>query len=859
MRRVTDQVLQESLLVLREVEGLIKDALGLGAHDPLDIAHPSNLARIPKALLDAMQASTPPSRQRTDRAFCAHELRCPQAGPLPCHTHHPPNETAGSLIVQRPTSCRSPQETLAVVAEARGQTVAPEGSRGGLASGRGRGEAGRVSPKSRSSSGVPQHSPPRSHHRARSGIVRSMEVVKRKPTGGQAGRLSSACAPASSSSSSSAGSYLKHKPAQLSILEVQQAGQQQQQQQQQALPSPRLSSSPVSLSSSRNSPHGHSQRSPPPATAATSTPSSATMAAAAAAAEPGSSSAHRRGSAQQHQHQQSNGHSHGERRSSVQGGERKPGGVRRSTSDIETAHDSHRKMQELALKRALQVREDLEFVQEVRENQVAIRAQHDQAELNPQALSPAGPQHRTTQQGLPSCFAIANTPCVRASGCRALFAEPVPFEHHSRRSRRNQSPCIPWDPVCRCVSQPQARPVALRMLTPVHDCPPDWNGTPVLHTQLLLQNQLSIAELRTNGDVKTLNVTAKVQLLSEPDNRHPGRGGHIPSSVAALDLSHCKLSDFDVVRIVGAGSFGRVSLATHRRSGVLVAIKCLSKAAIIKDNQVQHVSDEKDMLHAVTGHPFIIALKGAFQDSRCVYIVMDFVPGGEFFTHLRDHGRLREEHARFYVAQVVLALEHLHSKGIAYRDLKPENLLIAKDGYVKLADFGFAKTVHTRTFTVCGTPDYLAPEVIKGQGHSTFVDWWSLGCVVHEMLSGFPPFYTGESLATYKKIMAMAYEFPPSFSSHAKDLISKLLTPDPNSRLGCGPRGVKEIKEHTWFKGLVWDYVHDKAYQAPYTPNLASADDTSNFDRFDNLAPLKHAYDLTVAQQQLFTGFGSGM
>ncbi|EFJ41498.1 hypothetical protein VOLCADRAFT_45332, partial [Volvox carteri f. nagariensis] len=173
--------------------------------------------------------------------------------------------------------------------------------------------------------------------------------------------------------------------------------------------------------------------------------------------------------------------------------------------------------------------------------------------------------------------------------------------------------------------------------------------------------------------------------------------------------------DFAWVRIIGAGSFGRVSLARHFRTNRVVAIKTLSKVAVIRENQVQHVLDERAMLIMVSGHPFIINLLATFQDRDNLYLVMDYVPGGEFFAHMRDHGRVPEEHARFYVAQIVLALEFLHSKGIVYRDLKPENLLIGADGYIRLTDLGFAKMVRSRTYTMCGTPDYLAPEVITGK------------------------------------------------------------------------------------------------------------------------------------------------
>ncbi|KXZ54902.1 hypothetical protein GPECTOR_4g974 [Gonium pectorale] len=305
----------------------------------------------------------------------------------------------------------------------------------------------------------------------------------------------------------------------------------------------------------------------------------------------------------------------------------------------------------------------------------------------------------------------------------------------------------------------------------------------------------------------------------------------------------------------------------------------MSKVAVIRENQVQHVVDERAMLARVAGYPFIINLLTSFQDTDNLYLVMDYVPGGEFFTHMRDHGRLSEEHARFYVAQIVLALEHLHSKGIAYRDLKvrpggpaggpgdraggravrvvPENLLIGADGYVRLTDLGFAKVIKGRTYTMCGTPDYLAPEVISGKGHTTAVDWWSLGCVVYEMLHGFPPFYTGNPQETYRRVLQRDLSFPPHMGPWARDLINKLLQMEPEHRIGCGMEGVQAIKDHDWFRNLDWGHVAGRAYMPPYMPNIKAPDDTSNFDVYDNLPPLEPATGLSRMQQEWFQSFSS--
>ncbi|GIL55155.1 hypothetical protein Vafri_10744 [Volvox africanus] len=380
-----------------------------------------------------------------------------------------------------------------------------------------------------------------------------------------------------------------------------------------------------------------------------------------------------------------------------------------------------------------------------------------------------------------------------------------------------------------------------------------------------------ISELRRrykpeSADNNNDNNTVKVQVLSGHEGGSPmakrldstcsvASTATQPTSPASSRLP-CK-EDFEWMRVIGAGTFGRVSLARHVESNNLVAIKTLSKVAVIRENQVQHVLDERAMLAYVSGYPFIINLLTTFQDRDNLYLVMDYVPGGEFFTHMRDHGRLREEHARFYVAQIVSALEYLHNKGIAYRDLKPENLLIGADGYLRLTDLGFAKVVRGRTYTMCGTPDYLAPEVITGKGHSTCVDWWSLGCVVYEMLHGFPPFYTGNPQDTYRRILQRDLVFPPYIGPWARDLIHRLLQVEPSQRLGCTKEGVQAIKDHDWFRNLEWGYIATKAYMPPYIPKIKSPDDTSNFDKFDHLVPLEPATYLSEQQQAWFRPFSS--
>lgn len=198
--------------------------------------------------------------------------------------------------------------------------------------------------------------------------------------------------------------------------------------------------------------------------------------------------------------------------------------------------------------------------------------------------------------------------------------------------------------------------------------------------------------------------------------------------------------------------------------------------------------------------------------------------------------------ATFYAAEVVLAFEFLHSHNIVYRDLKPENMVIHQDGHIRIIDFGFAKEIEGHTYTLCGTPDYLAPEILKQQGYGRAVDWWALGVLIYEMLTGCPPFYDSQNMRLYDKILVSKPHFPPSMDSDAKDLIEKLLEKDPYKRLGSGHAGVEEIKQHPWFKDVRWDTLLACHVTPPYRPKVAAPGDDTNFDKYpedDPIDPLK--------------------
>jgi len=291
------------------------------------------------------------------------------------------------------------------------------------------------------------------------------------------------------------------------------------------------------------------------------------------------------------------------------------------------------------------------------------------------------------------------------------------------------------------------------------------------------------------------------------------------------------LGDFELKATLGTGSFGRVRLVKVISDGKYFALKILKKSEVIYLKQVEHVKTEKVILQEIS-HPYIVNLTGAFQDDKNLYLLLEYVIGGEFFSHLRKAGRFPNDTSVFYSGQVALVFEHLHNLTILYRDLKPENLLLDKEGHCKVTDFGFAKKVDYRTWTLCGTPEYLAPEIILSKGHGKAVDWWALGILMYEMLAGYPPFYDEDPLGIYQKILEGKIKFPWHFDRHSKDLIKKLLTADLTKRLGNLKAGADDVKKHKWFASLDWGALSTRAVPAPIQPVVGDESDTSNFEDY---------------------------
>lgn len=293
------------------------------------------------------------------------------------------------------------------------------------------------------------------------------------------------------------------------------------------------------------------------------------------------------------------------------------------------------------------------------------------------------------------------------------------------------------------------------------------------------------------------------------------------------------LDDFILIQVVGKGSYGKVMLVKHKDEGSVFAMKMLRKENVIKRNQVEHTKTERNVLEAVS-HPFIVTLHYAFQTPKKLYFVLEYCPGGELFFHLSRAGRFSEGRCRFYASEILLAIEYLHRLNIIYRDLKPENILLDAEGHVKLTDFGLSKEGiqdNCSANSMCGTPEYLAPEILNKAGHGKAVDWYSLGALMYEMLTGLPPFYTRDRDKLFERIRRGELPYPNYISPVAKNLLESLLKGEPSKRLGGGPTDGDEVKRHHFFAGLDWIALEQRRVAPPFKPKISQDTDVKYFDK----------------------------
>ncbi|XP_075239354.1 cGMP-dependent protein kinase 1-like [Convolutriloba macropyga] len=345
--------------------------------------------------------------------------------------------------------------------------------------------------------------------------------------------------------------------------------------------------------------------------------------------------------------------------------------------------------------------------------------------------------------------------------------------------------------------------------------------------------------------------SAALNNSQESPPKHPHPISSVPRHTE-FDRTQLSPDDFDYVATLGVGGFGRVELVKYKQTGgaslKTYAMKTLKKRHIVETRQQEHVMNEKNIMLSCRS-PFIVSLFATFKDSKYLYMVFEACLGGELWTILRDYSHFDDGTTRFYLACVLEAFEYLHGKGIIYRDLKPENLLLDSQGYAKLCDFGFSKVIgNQKTWTFCGTPEYVPPEIILNKGHDFAADYWSIGILMFELLTGNPPFVGSDPMKTYNIILKGidVIHFPSKkISRSANQLIRRLCKPNPAERLGAPKGGIKEIKRNKWFEGFNWDGVANRKLVPPIMKNIASPLDTSNFDRYERTNEAPPPDDLT--------------
>ena len=389
---------------------------------------------------------------------------------------------------------------------------------------------------------------------------------------------------------------------------------------------------------------------------------------------------------------------------------------------------------------------------------------------------------------------------------------------------------------------------AKRTLTNAPNASRQAPSSPMPRTQAQLPGQLWKSSSSANLKLPSLSKTKTSAIpLVRIKPLSPRKRVSMPVPLVHPVDKPC-LDDFRLMRTVGTGTFSRVRIAQYRRTQEIVVVKTMRKSDIVKMRQVEHVKNEKSILSSIA-HPLLVNLKHSFQDRGNLYLVFDYVPGGELFRLLRTQGQFQLPMTRFYAAEVIAALAFLHDHGVVYRDLKPENMLLTGEGHIKITDFGFAKSLkhNEKTFTLCGTPEYLAPEVIQQRGHSFGCDWWGVGILIYEMTCGHAPFMDQNPFKLYEKIIHNQVAFPDYFDPTLEQLVVGLLDKDATTRLDK-----EHIMRHEVFRNMDWTVVGSAGMQPPYVPTVRGPDDTSNFDDYSDDSSQENA--LPVAAE-VFANF----